>query len=522
MAEQAPPTGEPLQAEWVGATAPSDPGSQWYGESDGATLIWDGPFRGIDRRGAIDVAPDVLAADACYAFRFRDHWYFVTYEGNVFRAEPFLGRPDDAGFVVGKGVLAALVTRDLALLMNGDHQLWAVTGQSAISLHPPAGVVSHMEEGPDGKPMVEVGGRLFSVTTDGTFVPAPPRRAREPSPPRAEVDSQHYAALHSRLLAAVHARRVTSTAALDALRDLVVLGNGAWVRASQLLTRGHEKCEALRGAVEPLIYCPPADPGEREDPAPGTVFRVSADGHAERWMDVPSSDLPEAGRGPSLLAHGYLRDVWIHDGKEQQVPRVAPEIGDRVLGLTGHCAIALHSLPTSPGTNEARSFVQIDLTSQDEFDHLKERAIADELPAGARIEDAGLSADQSARWVLFRDRTGRPSVALGAAMGSFRLLDLPHETKAIAFVDGLRGVATGSHLGQVWSTTDGALHWSTVKFPMIRGSPDAIPLTVTPVAAPPRCTLVACSGDKFAWASPKALQQVGYEPIVLVAPNRAP
>lgn len=114
-------------------------------------------------------------------------------------------------------------------------------------------------------------------------------------------------------------------------------------------------------------------------------------------------------------------------------------------------------------------------------------------------------------------RGRRRRLGLGPASGPLRILDLPRATKAIGFVDARRGLAIGDHLGQAWSTTDGAVHSSPVAFPMVHGGPADVPLRDKP-----SCSLVACTGDHFAWASPRALKAVGYEPVPLLAPDRVP
>src|SRR4029077_5394479 len=101
------------------------------------------------------------------------------------------------------------------------------------------------------------------------------------------------------------------------------------------------------------------------------------------------------------------------------------------------------------------------------------------LPRDARILDAMLSADQSTLSVVMRGGDGQMAVARGELGGKLTVHALPPEAKAVAFVDAHRGIAIGKHLGQVWSTTDGAARWSRLVVPVV-GDPATVPLTNPP------------------------------------------
>jgi len=74
-----------------------------------------------------------------------------------------------------------------------------------------------------------------------------------------------------------------------------------------------------------------------------------------------------------------------------------------------------------------------------------------------------------------------------------------------------------NHLGQVWSTLDGAAHLVTADVPDDSGRSRS-----GTAQGRLACNLVACGSASFVWAHPRALVEVGYKPWPLVAPPHVP
>jgi hypothetical protein len=136
------------------------------------------------------------------------------------------------------------------------------------------------------------------------------------------------------------------------------------------------------------------------------------------------------------------------------------------------------------------------------------------LPLSADVVDATFSADESTLSVLLRDGAGQMSVARGQAGGKLTPHPLPPEVRGVAFVDARRGIAIGKHLGQVWTTIEGADRWSRLTVPM-DGDPAAVPLVLAPT-----CSMLECSsGTTVVWTSPRALREVGYRQPPVIGPG---
>jgi hypothetical protein len=120
---QALPMATPPPApEWIVASAGSRTSAtirMWEAEKDGSRKVATGPFRLVVHPGSAEIAPDPFASDISDAFQFRDRWYFVTAEGDLFRAASFLGAPVDVGAAIGRGALASRVRGDSVLPSSG-------------------------------------------------------------------------------------------------------------------------------------------------------------------------------------------------------------------------------------------------------------------------------------------------------------------------------------------------------------------------------------------------------------------
>jgi len=520
----APSPAAPARDAWVAAAMPLGVGNSWISAEliPGERRMASGAYRAVVRTESVELASELLADWISLPFLFRDTWYFVTDGGDIFSAPTFLGHLTATGLVVGAGVLLSAQAPERVLLLDRNHGLWSFTGSTATRMNPPApGIATSLIEGANGRPLVGICEQLFSVRADGTFEPLPPAISDPRSQAAADTeDMVQVSALMTRFEAALRARQWTWNV-FFALEGTVMLHDGSLVRREKVMPPGREDCSILQAGLESLVYCPPMGLSRRDeeemDAPPGTVFRLSAAGRVERWIDVPSHAEPEAGPGPSLLAHDYFSDIWIHAGKRDVLNgrtrnlNCVSDYESRILGLSGKWVLIARRC------DEKLSFALADLTSQNEFDELENHPVAEFIPGGAQIEDAGLSADQRAMWVFFHNRSNQPAVAIGPVGGMLKVEVLPKHARGVAFTDASRGVAIGNHLGQVWSTLDGAAHWSRLTFPTIQGDPAVVRLR-----GDLACNLVACGSASFVWAHPRALVEVGYKPWPLVAPPHVP
>jgi hypothetical protein len=490
----------------------------------------NGTFRAIIRGSKVELAPDVLAEPITRPVMLRNVWYFVTEAGDIFSAPSFLGPLTDTGLSVGSGALLAAEAPERVLLADRSNALWSFTGSAVVRMNPPPpGRVTSLGDGPNGRPLVGICERLYSVRPDGSFQPVPPPSKRKTAADEDAFDPVEYGGLTTKVEAALNAWPWASARALRALQTTVVLHDGSLAQKARVLPPGHQDCHLLQAGREPLVYCPPSkapgfEDGDEEDELPGAVFRLSTTGEAVPWLEVPSHADPVAGPGPALLAHDYLSDVWLHAGEREVLVDVTRdwgcEDGDeerQILGLSGARILITRRC------GQAISFALADLTRKKSFGGLENQPLTDLLPQGAQIEDAGLSADQDALWILFRTpaNPSKPSNQLALALGSLdqplTVALMPENARSVAFVDGRRGLASGAHLAQVWSTLDGGAHWSKLTFPSIHGDAAAVSIRERLV-----CNLVACGTSQFAWADPRALTEVGYQPGVFVAPRHVP
>jgi len=183
----------------------------------------------------------------------------------------------------------------------------------------------------------------------------------------------------------------------------------------------------------------------------------------------------------------------------------------RLLGLFGTWLLVVHACEGRPST---QTFAVIDLSAKADLGKPLIVPLAKFLPQGTKILDATLSADHTTLSVMTADAAGRPAVARGAAPTTLGVHPLPPEAKSVAFVDARRGMAIGSHLGQVWATTDGAATWTSLPMPL-DGDPAAVPLVY-----PATCTIASCSsGEDLVWANPRALRETGFVQPAFVLPR---
>jgi hypothetical protein len=518
---QASPAAEP---EWVVAFARETNASMrmWGLEKDGSRRVATGSFRLVDRRGSIEVAPDLLASDIYNVFEFRDRFYFITVEGDIFRADSFLGALVDVGAAVGRGSLASRVRNDSVLISDHDQVLWSFDGQTTKKIDAP-GPVSGVWVAKDGSPLVDICGRWFAIDSANRFSPARPGSdANDEGTGESEEKVQTTIAdIRERLTS----QRAGPYRAVLALDYLLAVAGGSLIPAKKVLPFvSGDACEVEYAGREPLVVCLPSTRDAPDDEAshPGVVYRVSAIGNAERWLEIPSYEAPVVGPGPSLFVRDQTGDVWIHAGHRDELslgisdslPDCASPDGNRdatVLGMSGSRLLVLLSC------EDEMSFQVVDLSELVQDRRHAVAPLTSFLPAGARILDVTLSADQSTLSVVIRGSDGKTGVARGELGEKLSVHALPEGAKAAAFVDARRGMAIGDHLGQVWSTTDGALEWVRLVVP-IEGDPAAVPLT-----HPPTCNLVSCSSDTLVvWADPRALRETGYQPERLMAPKHVP
>jgi hypothetical protein len=481
-----------------------------------------GPFRLVARPGSIEVARDLLASDISNVFEFRAGFYFVTAEGDIFRADSFLGALVDVGAAVGRGSLASRVRNDSVLISDHDWRLWSFDGKTAQRIDAP-GPVSGVWVTKDGSPLVDICGRWFAIDSTNRFSPARPGSDAKDEGMGEPEDTVRTAIADIREM--LTSQQAGSYEALLAVDRLIALPGGSLVpEAKTLPFAGKDSCEVLYAGREPLIACSPStsDAPDDETSHPAVIYRLSAIGVAERWMEIPSYKKPVVGPGPSLFVPDQTSEVWIHAGRRDELPaRLSDSLPDcaspdtngdaTVLGLSGSRLLVLWSCD-----GEA-SFHVVDLKALVEKRSRAVVPLASLLPAGARILDVTLSADQSTLSVVIRGTDGKTAIARGELGEKLSVHPLPEGAKAAAFVDARRGLAIGDHLGQVWSTTDGALAWLRLVVP-IEGDPAAVPLT-----RPPTCNLLSCSSDTLVvWADPRALRATGYRPERFMAPKQVP
>jgi hypothetical protein len=511
------------EAPWLVASARETNATMtlWSVEQDGSRRVATGVYRLVVRPGSIDVAPDLLASDISNVFEFRDSWYFVTTEGDIFRAASFLGPLIDVGAAVGRSSFASTVRGDSVLLVDRAETLWSFDGKTTHRLEAP-GPVSGVWKTNDGSPLVDVCGRWYAVDAGNHFSPARPgAEAKDEGTDKSVVT---IAVEASSIRQALAAHEAHAAEALYSLHHLLVLANGGLLRERQAFPTGTKhSCNVLAAGREPLIACSPPQNHELDDDGDpsAVVYRLSFSGHAELWQEIPGGTLM-AGPGPSFVVMGQYSDFWIHGGHRDELAQNIPSSGPDCASPDAWTDTTLFGLSGSHllvgrTCNDKLSFDVLDLNVPNDQGAQAEVPLATFLPAGARVLDATLSADQSTLSVVMRGTDGAPAVARGELGAKLSVHPLPAHAKAAAFVDRQRGMAIGNHLAEVWITLDGALSWSRLAVP-VEGDPASVPLT-----EPPTCNLLSCSsGVLVTWADPRALEETGYRAQRFMAPARVP
>jgi hypothetical protein len=498
-------------------------------EPDGSRKLTSGPFRAVLHAKTIEVAPDVFSSEICNAFMFRNTWYFVTSDGDIFRAASFLGRPIDVVASVGRVAILSTVVHDAVVLADIHHALWSFDGQRSVRVKAP-GPVTGIGQDANGSPSVLVCGRWYTFHSAGVFTPRRPepvakapkaknRRARD-AEGSSDLDKVR---LLNKVHEALEPTHAVSDNALWAIDNLIALRDGSFKRwATTFGDAAADDCNLLQAGSEAIVYCvPPKGSAWGSEQPPAVVYRFGPDGTPQRWMDISSFRPPTVGPGPSLLVESESDDIWIHAGRrdsfyDQNVMRIPCDSPDTQpaptrLGLSGSWLLM------SRTCDQKESYEVIDLGSRDAHGKVIVTPLLKLLPESSQVLDATLSADQSTLSVVMHDAAGRMAVALGAAGGKLTVHPMPQEAKAAAFADARRGIAIGKHLGQVWTTTDGAAQWTRLVLP-IEGDPAAVPIT-----DPPTCSTLACrSGAAVVWANPRALRETGYHQPRVMAPSHAP
>jgi hypothetical protein len=510
------------EAPWVVASARETNTEMrlWSVDRDGSRRVAAGAYRLVVQRDSLEVAPDLLATDVSNVFEFHDNWYFITREGDIFRAASFLGPLVDVGVAVGRLSLASTVRGDSVLLSDRDERLWSFDGKTAQRIQAP-GPVAGVWKATDGSPLVDICGRWYAVDASNHFSPARPgAEAKDEGTGESE---EKMAVEVPRIGELLTAHEAHGADALFSLRHLLVLGNGSLLPEAKAHPVGtKDPCNVLYAGREPLIVCAPpkGDSFNDDGDPPAVAYRLSASGHADLWQELPGGSIT-AGPGPSLVVTGQYTDYWIHGGhRDELAERIAssgPECASpdawtdtTILGLSGS------HLLVGRNCSDELSFGVLDLDVPNDRAP-SEVPLATFLPSNAKIDDVNLSADQSTLSVVVRQASGSLAVARGELGERLTVRPLPARAKAVAFVDRNRGMAIGDHVGQVWSTVDGAVSWSHLVVP-VEGDPASVPLS-----EPPSCNLLSCSsGPLVVWADPRALREIGYQPRRLIAPAHVP
>jgi hypothetical protein len=498
---------------------------------DGSRKVIHGALRMVFRGDANDVAPDAFASPIANVFELGDSWYFVTSPGDIFKSASFLGRPVSVGAAVAPRSMFVETSGHTAFLADGYGAFWSFDGEKArrLDLAGASGGVWHAS---DGTPLVEICGRWYSLDAGGATTATRRPPAEDTG---AGVDAEGVEQLRQRAKTAVASRARNLDSALLKVTDAAAMSSAAFPDASAAIRRAGGRCEIMAAGSQPIGICAPAsgrsaaatDAGEAEGDADDesatrarAVFRLRANGTAEKWVDIkPREGAFFASSGPSLFLGEEYGHTWLHGGKRTRLegidwggpcadPEIEPEY--ETVGLFGPRLLVLQ---TCIGRPPAQNFEVISLGEK------SDRAPLSALvPKGATIVDAALSADHSTLSVTIADTSGRVSVARGTEPAKLTVHPLPPHAKAAAFVDPRRGIAVGVHLGQLWVTVDGAASWFPLAAP-VAGDPASIPIT-----RPPTCTMLSCSwGSEWSsivWASPRALRETGFVQAPLVAPGR--
>jgi hypothetical protein len=523
---KAAPGAEPWTVASVPVDAVNAETSIWLPEKDGSRKVIRGAIRMILRRDGIDMAPDVFSSSVSGSFELGGSWYFITAVGDIFRAPTFLGRPVDTGASVGRGARAQEAGSS-ALIVDDSETLWSFDGSATRRLETP-GPVSAVWHTTHDAPLVLICGRWHSIDAAGAIKPARPHaEAKDDS-----EDTMLVMALLERVSKAVAPGAVTSSEAIFKLDHLIATRNGSFVPAAKLLPKGREDCEILQAGSEPMAYCPPAkrdkSSGENDEAgsddtaaATGTVFRFGAYGAAQKWLSVAASGDVLASAGPSLFFDGGTQQTWVRANQrttfELKPGGVCKSYEGRDYGLLGLFGSWVLARQACAAPSPTESFEVIDLSAKADLGKALDVPLGKLLPPGTKVLDATLSADQSTLSVLIADAAGRLAVARGDVPTKLTTRPLPPGTKSIAFVDARRGMAIGTHLGQVWATTDGAASWSPLPIPL-GGDPAAVPLHY-----PLTCTVSSCSsGAEVVWADPRALRATGFVQPSFIVPRHVP